>query len=367
MALRACRFACITLALGTSCTDDPLVSSPTADGDGTSGGPTSFDLPATASGALEPTTTEPGSTSEASTSSTGATASDQPVCGDDIAEGTEECDFGKANADHGGCTLECKLATCGDGLVWEGVEQCDMGPGNSDDYGGCRPDTCHWAPRCGDGVIDPEHEFCDRGELNGTGTTDDAFAPCDFKCGYYGRLLFITAQAYDGDLGGVSGADLKCRAAASKAGLPHANDYRTWLSDAIQAPLSRFEQWDLAVPLILSGGLVVADDLLDLVDHGPHIGIARTETGELLAQQPVWTNTSAFGESFSFADDCDAWISASDLLTARQGLNALAVEDGPDWDTWREERWWTSYLNQRCNKLAHLYCIDDGFVLEQER
>ena len=75
-----------------------------------------------------PTTTEPGSTSEESTSSDGTTtASDQPVCGDDIAEGAEECDFGKANADDVGCTIECKLATCGDGLVWKAVEQCDMG------------------------------------------------------------------------------------------------------------------------------------------------------------------------------------------------------------------------------------------------
>ncbi|MFY0537463.1 hypothetical protein [Nannocystis pusilla] len=211
-------------------------------------GPTSFDPPPTASATVAPTTTEPGSTSEESTSSDGTTASDQPVCGDDIAEGAEECDFGKANADDGGCTLQCKLATCGDGLVWEGVEQCDMGAGNSDEYGGCRPDTCHWAARCGDGVVDLAYETCDRGELNGTGVTDDEFAPCDLTCGFYGRLFFITADMFTGALGGVSGADLKCRAAASRAGLPHANTYRAWISDDFQSPATRFEQWDLAVP-----------------------------------------------------------------------------------------------------------------------
>jgi len=207
------------MAFGTSCTDDPLVSMPASDSQDMSGGPTSFDPPPTASTSVEPTTAGPGTTNETSTGPT-STTSEQPVCGDDLAEGAEECDFGKANADDGGCTLECKLATCGDGLVWKGVEQCDMGAGNSDDYGGCRPDTCHWAPRCGDGALDPDHEICDREELNGTGVTDDELAPCDLSCGFYGRLLFVTAAKFDGDLGGVSGADLKCRAARFPGGPP---------------------------------------------------------------------------------------------------------------------------------------------------
>ncbi|MCY1057301.1 hypothetical protein [Nannocystis sp. SCPEA4] len=358
----------LVLSLGTSCTDDPLVSTPASDSQDMSGGPTSFDPPPTASTPTEPSTTDPGTATGTSTDPTEAsTTSEQPVCGDDIAEGAEECDFGKANADDGGCTLDCKLATCGDGLVWKGVEQCDMGSANNNDYGGCRPDTCHWAARCGDAVLDPDHETCDRGELNGTGVTDDELAPCDLSCGFYGRLLFVTAAKFTGNLGGVSGADLKCRAAASQAGLANANAYRAWISDDFQSPATRFEQWELAVPLILPGGLVVADDLLDLVDNGPHTGISRTEMGDVVHQELVWTNTSAFGETFSVTDHCDAWLSASDTLETRQGLNALAIEDGPDWDIWRDERWWTSYLNLRCHKVAHLYCIDDGFVLEEER
>ncbi|MCY1011424.1 hypothetical protein OV079_38870 [Nannocystis pusilla] len=209
MAPQVRRLGIIALAFGTACTDDPLVSMPASDGESASDGQTSFDPLPTSSTTLEPTTTEPGTTRGVSTDLTSAsTTSVQPVCGDDIAEGAEECDFGKANAEDAGCTIECKLATCGDGLVWEGVEQFDMGAGNSDEYGGCRPDTCHWAARCGDGVVDPAHELCDRGDQNGSGISDDEFAPCDLHHGYYGRLLFITTQAYDGELGGVSGADL---------------------------------------------------------------------------------------------------------------------------------------------------------------
>jgi hypothetical protein len=366
MARKTCLFGLVTVSFATACTDDPLVSTPASDGG--SGSPTSFDPPLTATTTEQPTTTEPGTTGTTSTGEpTSTTTPDGSVCGDGVVGELEQCDLGDANANTGACTLQCKLAVCGDGLVHEGVEQCDFGQGNDDDYDGCRPLDCQYGPRCGDGILDVEHEICDRGELNGTGVTDDEFAPCSLMCGYYGRLLFITRQQFDGDLGGVSGADLKCHAAASAAGLPNANMYRAWISDNFQSPETRFDQWDLpGVPVILHGGLVVADDLLDLVDNGPRTGIARTELGEAVFKQRVWTTTSAFGEIFSIDDHCDNWLAAGGGFEARRGLNALDVEDGPDWDDWRSQRWWTSYASLICSQSARLYCIDDGFVLEQE-
>lgn len=370
MAIMTRRISLALLSLVSSCTDDPLVSTPASDGQSASGSPTSFDPPSTmpTTTSEQPTTTEPDTTSTVSTGDlTSTTTPDGSLCGDGVVGALEQCDLGGANANTGACTLECKHAACGDGLVHEGVEQCDFGLGNDESYDGCQPLDCQWGPRCGDGVLDVEHEICDRGELNGTGLTDDELAPCSVTCGFYGRLVFITAQQFRGDLGGVSGADLKCQAAASQAGLPNANKYRAWISDNFQSPATRFDQWDLpGVPVILTGGLVVADDLLDLVDNGPHTGIARTETGEALYDEAVWTNTSAFGDIFSIDDHCDGWLSTDQQFAARRGRNALIVEDGAEWLAWREERWWSSYLNLRCDKFARLYCIDDGFVLEQE-
>jgi hypothetical protein len=41
----------------------------------------------------------------------------QPACGDEVVEGTEECDAGSENGDNQPCTTSCKVAICGDGLL----------------------------------------------------------------------------------------------------------------------------------------------------------------------------------------------------------------------------------------------------------
>jgi cysteine-rich repeat protein len=73
------------------------------------------------------TTTDGVTEGTATTSSTtGTTAAPDPVCGDGLVEGDEECD--DANADDSDeCLSTCKAATCGDGLVQAGVEECDDG------------------------------------------------------------------------------------------------------------------------------------------------------------------------------------------------------------------------------------------------
>lgn len=375
------RIDLVAISLVAACTADPQTSSPTTDSE--TGSSTAVDPPTPphppASTTERPTTTEPTTSTSASDgeldstgepASTGeltSTAPHVPYCGDEVVDAGEECDLGSANNDNGLCTLACKYATCGDDHIYEGVEDCDLGSKNSDAYDGCL--DCKIGPHCGDGIVDEGYERCDRGELNGTGRTTDDFAPCSKMCGYYGRIMFVTSMQFKGDLGGVSGADLKCRQAAEHADFPHPGTYRAWISDDFQSPETRFDQWDLpGIRIMLPGGLVIADDLADLVDNGPRIGISETEgkLGDSVVEHPVWTNTSAFGEIFSIGDHCDNWLSANESAQARRGLNALPGEDDPNWDSWLAERWWTSKSLGRCDKLAHLYCIDDGFVAETE-
>ena len=82
-----------------------------------------------------------------------------PSCGDGFLHQGEECDDGNTdNTDH---CVACKLAFCGDGFVKQGHEACDDGNERSDD--GCT--TQCTLPQCGDGVVQ-EGEQCDDGNLD---------------------------------------------------------------------------------------------------------------------------------------------------------------------------------------------------------
>ena len=75
--------------------------------------------------------------------------------------GIEACDDGNANNDDG-CTNDCAVARCGDGILQVGIEACDDGNANNDD--GCTNDCA--VARCGDGIMQVGVEACDDGNQN---------------------------------------------------------------------------------------------------------------------------------------------------------------------------------------------------------
>ncbi len=139
-----------------STTDEPTAGSMSATG-------------SESSGTTADDTTGPVTATESGSSSTGPS---EPVCGDGVQEGTEECDDG--NVDDGdGCESTCVVtAVCGDGTV-EAGEACD--DGNTMDGDECSADCLVSTPKddCGDGQVqDPEQ--CDDGnETPGDGCEPD--------------------------------------------------------------------------------------------------------------------------------------------------------------------------------------------------
>jgi hypothetical protein len=172
--------------------------------------------------------------------------------------------------------------------------------------------------------------------------------------------VFVSSLLYSGDLGGLDGADEKCRALADAADLPDPEGFRAWLSDGSESPNTRFQGIAVADrPYMLLSGKIVAGSFAELTQDGPRTGIAITETGEAAFDEFAWTNTSPFGDQFSFSDHCDGWKSASNMLPARAGYNALAVEFGPDFQAWKQQRYWTSRTDDQCDSLYRLYCFED--------
>lgn len=277
----------------------------------------------------------------------------QPAaCGDGLVHlGVEACDLGPANDVAGACTPACEAATCGDGLIHIGVEACDLGPANSDEYGGCALD-CTLGPRCGDGVVQQEHEECELGERGPEGVE------CGPGCRRAARIIFITSAAFDGDLGGLDGADLECRLAAQAAGLPGWQGYRAWLSDDTGSPLTRFvhDEGTAGLRYVLLSGAEVAADFDALLAHGPSRGIDVTEALEMLpAQRLVWTNTAHTGAALSPDDHCDRWTSSDPARTARVGMASAqpAAEAA-----WKDKRLYTSFSASGCASAWRLYCVE---------
>lgn len=239
----------------------------------------------------------------------------------------EECEDGNfSNLDD--CTNECFVAKCGDGHTWLGVEQCDdANVSNSD---ACL-NSCEQAV-CGDGHIKAGSEECDDGNVAG----DDG---CDAACVLEIKYVFVSGAQFNGNLGGIEGADQKCQTLAEAANL--AGAYYAWVSDAETSPALRFTK--STTPYKLVDGTVIADSWVELTDGPLKHAIDRTETGAVIEWGPVWTATDSSGVSAGL--NCLSWMSSSNDDDGRAGDATSAAAD------------WTYDVNERCDSLRRLYCF----------
>ena len=83
----------------------------------------------------------------------------------------------------------------------------------------------HRAPQGGGDVFEGRRFRCG---LQAKG--DEQGILCDASCRAQQLRGFVTAAAFDGDLGGLFGADLKCQGAAAAAGLPEPERFHAFLS-----------------------------------------------------------------------------------------------------------------------------------------
>src|SRR5262249_33563181 len=110
--------------------------------------------------------------------------------------------------------------------------------------------------------------------------------------------FFVTSATFNGNLGGLAGADAKCDAAAQSAGLP--GTFVAWLSDSHTDAISRVQD---VGPWSLIGGQTVFSNKASLAT-GPSVAPNQDEQGHQVQGQ-VWTGT--VGGGLMASTNCVDW------------------------------------------------------------
>jgi hypothetical protein len=177
-------------------------------------------------------------------------------------------------------------------------------------------------------------------------------------------LVFATSTIYNGDLGGLDGANAKCQERAAAGSRP--GTYKAWLSVSNNTvpggspATGGFRQ--SGQPYLLTNGNPVASSWADLVNPATDLAnpIDRTELGaQLAASEVAWTNTLPDGTAggrfppaacgiYTVVYDCANWASTAGL--------------GDIGDVGEKDCRWTASTIAGCsnNPPRHLYCFQQA-------
>lgn len=161
------------------------------------------------------------------------------------------------------------------------------------------------------------------------------------------KRVFVTSAAWAGNaLGGVEGADTKCREAAKQAGLGD-GPWVAWLSTTQKNALARITF--VGGYKLIDGGIVatspgeLGSGTLRLAINITENGTPAATTDDLLSA--VWTGTVAGGAAVS--------TEPSKLCSDWTGGTASAVGS-----SFRTDAEWTYAIAGLCTSAARLYCFE---------
>jgi hypothetical protein len=151
--------------------------------------------------------------------------------------------------------------------------------------------------------------------------------------------VFVTSGKFDGNLGGLAGADDICQASADAEELG-GTDWTAWLSDSTENAIDRIPDGQYR---LIDGTTQVADDKADLTDGRLKAAITLNELGESTAGS-VWTGTEANGNAT--VSNCNDWTVNSSDFGGDIGFNVYT------------EGFWTLLPPpDPCSQEYRLYCF----------
>lgn len=154
--------------------------------------------------------------------------------------------------------------------------------------------------------------------------------------------VFVTSTYYNGNLGGLSGADAKCQERADAVNL--GGTWKAWLSDSTTSVSSRLNHNNGSY--VLLDGKVIADNWADLVDGNIKRQIGITEYKNYYVQL-VWTGSLINGVGGT--DNCQNWTSSE---AAASGISGFSKSNNEQWTKY-------SYAFP-CNRDEGLYCFEQA-------
>ena len=159
---------------------------------------------------------------------------------------------------------------------------------------------------------------------------------------------FVTSQTWNGILGGIAGADAKCQAAATGAGM--SGTFRALVATGSgDAPAARFENVGTTSPFYTpnsSGAEIkIADNWSDLTDGNLDAKFEKTEAGGT-ASGTAWTNVQATGIHYSSGSalSCTDWGNTSSNSGHHGNIGVTTSS-------------WMNGATGPCSALRSLYCF----------
>jgi hypothetical protein len=172
-----------------------------------------------------------------------------------------------------------------------------------------------------------------------SGATDiEKTQPCNGRLACE-RVLFVTAQQFDGNLAGVEGGNARCNTTAQQSRHPriaHAS-FHAWLAVPDAPAITNVVNG--TARYVAPSGQVVTPDLKTLVANG-FSHVPSDENGIEIGGA-VWSGVDNLGSC------CGGWLSNTQ---DKVGMRGQAEGTGSSWEA-------TS--TQLCSERAHLYCFED--------